>query len=113
MNCISDKMTSRNLEIIPVQKIGSFLRTRIGEEIILEFQESGGNNMTVEIPGVLEKRNVVGREGYYLRNTDVQIPAKEVEGIFYSKSNGVKSTGIVLSTKYPHILKIENGRLYI
>ena len=99
----------RKLEI--PKKKGSFLRTLAGNPIIVEFQESEGNCMAVEIPGILERRYVTGHEGHYIKDTDIQVIAGELEGIFYSRTNGRKTVGIVLSPKTQRMLKYKNGRL--
>jgi len=98
---------------VPQQKTGSFLKTLVGTPVILEFQESDGNHLTVEIPEILERRYAAGHDGYYLRNTGIQILAREIEGFFYLRRNERTSTGIVLSAKFQHMLKCENGMLSI
>ena len=99
------------MEKIPPQKSGKFLRTLVGRDVFLEFQESEGNRIIIEIPGILERRNTTGQCGYYIKNTDVQISAREIKGVYYPRVNGRKMTGIVLSQKSPRMLKYENGRL--
>ncbi|MEK6819754.1 MAG: hypothetical protein AABY03_00975 [Nanoarchaeota archaeon] len=103
----------REIERIPQQKMRSFLRTLVGGPIVLEFQEDEGNRIVVEIPGILERRYVAGHEGHYIKGTDIQVIASEIDGIFHYKQNERPSTGIILSQRAHHMLNCKNGRLYI